>query len=99
MLIGWDSVSELWPQKSLLLFIPKIIYEYGEPRWNDNDGKTEVLREKSVPVPLCPTKIAHGLSQVWTQTSVVGGQQLSAWAMALPRLHVTDSVSVQEMLN
>jgi hypothetical protein len=33
-----------------------MIYEYGEPRWNDTDGKNEELGEKSVSVPLCPPK-------------------------------------------
>jgi hypothetical protein len=36
MSMGWDYVSEL---RSLtgLLFIPQMMYEYGEPRWNDMD--------------------------------------------------------------
>jgi hypothetical protein len=37
-----------------LLFILDVIHEYGEPWWNDIDGKTEELGEKPVPVPLCP---------------------------------------------
>jgi hypothetical protein len=33
-----------------LLFIPQIIYEYGEPWWNDTGrGKTEELGEKPTP--------------------------------------------------
>jgi hypothetical protein len=31
------------------------IHEYGEPQWNDTDGKTEETREKPVPVPLSTT--------------------------------------------
>jgi hypothetical protein len=34
--MAWDYVSELRPPTSLLL-IPQIIYEYGQPRWNDID--------------------------------------------------------------
>jgi hypothetical protein len=34
MSMGWAYVSELHPPKGLL-FIPQIIYEYGEPRWNN----------------------------------------------------------------
>jgi hypothetical protein len=36
MSMGWDDVSELRPQTGLL-FIPQVIYENGEPRWNDID--------------------------------------------------------------
>jgi hypothetical protein len=49
-----------------------------EHRWNEIDTeKTEVLGQKPVPVPLCPPKIPHGLTQnrtpVWgvTQRRVV----------------------------
>jgi hypothetical protein len=44
--------------------------------------KTEVLREKPVPVPLCPPQIPHGLTQDRTPASAVGGRRLTAWAMA-----------------
>jgi hypothetical protein len=30
----WDCVSKLQPSMDLL-FIPQMIYEYGEPWWND----------------------------------------------------------------
>jgi hypothetical protein len=37
MMIMWlDYVSELWPLVGLL-FIPKVIYDCGEPWWNDDD--------------------------------------------------------------
>jgi hypothetical protein len=46
MSMGCDFVSELWPQMGQL-FIPQVIYEYGEPRWNDIDReKTEELETK-----------------------------------------------------
>jgi hypothetical protein len=38
MSMGWDYVSELRPPTGLL-FIPQMIYEYGQPWWNDIDGK------------------------------------------------------------
>jgi hypothetical protein len=34
MSLGWDHVSELWLQLDLL-FIPQMIYDHGEPWWND----------------------------------------------------------------
>jgi hypothetical protein len=34
MSMGPDDVSELRPPTQLL-FIPQVIYEYGQPRWND----------------------------------------------------------------
>jgi hypothetical protein len=38
MLMEWDYVSELRPLTGLL-FIPRIIYKYVEPRWNDTDRR------------------------------------------------------------
>jgi hypothetical protein len=51
--------------------------------WNWQ-GKTEVLEEKPVPVPLCPPQIPHRLTQDRTQPSAVRGWRLTAWAMARP---------------
>jgi hypothetical protein len=34
-----------------------------EHRWNELHGKTEVLKEKLIPIPLCPPQFLHGL--VW----------------------------------
>jgi hypothetical protein len=45
-----------------ILFIPQIIYEFGEQWWNDTDGKTEEFKDKPVPVPLCPPQIPYGLT-------------------------------------
>jgi hypothetical protein len=44
------------------------------------DGKTEELGEKSVPVPLCPPQIPHGLTRARTLASVVRGWRLTTWA-------------------
>jgi hypothetical protein len=50
-------------------------------------GKTEEIREKHVPLPMCPPHIPHGLKQLQTQASAVRGQWLIAWAMALVQVH------------
>jgi hypothetical protein len=47
-------------------------------------GKTEVLGEKRVTVPLGPSQISHELTWDRTRTSVVRGRRLTAWAMVLP---------------
>jgi hypothetical protein len=51
--------------------------------WNWQ-GKTEVLGENPVPVPLCPPQIPHGLTRDQTQASAVGGRRLTACVMARP---------------
>jgi hypothetical protein len=45
--MDWDYVSELQPPTSLL-FIPQIIYEYGEPRWNHVDRRKSKSSEKNL---------------------------------------------------
>jgi hypothetical protein len=47
-------------------------------------GKTAVLEEKPVPVPLCPPQIPHGSTRDGTRASPVWGRRLTAWAMARP---------------
>jgi hypothetical protein len=69
MSIGKDYISELWPLMGLL-FISQMIYDYGEPWWNNMDREYKRTRRKSVPVLLCPPEIPHGL----TRASVVIGQ-------------------------
>jgi hypothetical protein len=46
--------------------------------WNWQ-GKTEVLGEKPVPVPLCPPQIPHGLTRYRTRASALRGRRLTAW--------------------
>jgi hypothetical protein len=53
----------------------------GEWNWQ---GKTEVLGEKPVPVPLCPPQIPHGLTRDRTRFSAVTGRRLTACATARP---------------
>jgi hypothetical protein len=57
--------------------------------WNWQ-GKTEVLGEKPVPVPLCPQQIPHGLTRDRTRASAVGGRRLTAWAVARPFIFVRE---------
>jgi hypothetical protein len=49
-------------------------------------GKTEELRKKLVPLPLCPPQIPHGFILTWTRASTVRGRQLTAWTMAQPMM-------------
>jgi hypothetical protein len=68
--------------KMIVIFCP--FPTNGAPvEWNWQ-GKTEVLREKPDPVPLCPPKIPHGLTRDRTRASMVGGRRLTAWAIARP---------------
>jgi hypothetical protein len=57
-------------------------------------GKTEVLGEKPVPVPLFPPQIPHGLTRDQTRASAVGGRRLTAWAMAQPRKELPSDSSL-----
>jgi hypothetical protein len=68
---------------------------YTSPRWYMRveghmgrywQGKAENLREKPVPVPLCPPQLPHGLTHVRNRTSTVRGWRLTTWAMAWPKL-------------
>jgi hypothetical protein len=52
--------------------------------WNLH-GKTEILGEKPVPLPLCPPQIPHGLTRDRARPSAVRGRRLTSWAMARPR--------------
>jgi hypothetical protein len=51
--------------------------------WNWQ-GKTEVRREKPVPVPLCPPQIPQELTQNRTRASAIWDRRLTAWVMARP---------------
>jgi hypothetical protein len=68
-----------WWERWLVLFI---FPSNGAPvEWNWQ-GKTEVLGERPVPVPLCPPQMPHGLTWDRTRASAVGGRRLTARAMA-----------------
>jgi hypothetical protein len=70
MSMGRDYVSELRPPTGLF-FIPQVISEYGQPRWNNTDRKTEELGEIPFPVGLCQPQIPHGLTQARTRATVL----------------------------
>jgi hypothetical protein len=73
--------ATLWWRWLVLFFVSPC---NGAPvEWNWQ-GKTEVLGENPVPVPLCPPQIPHGLNRDRTRASVVRGRRLTAWAMARP---------------
>jgi hypothetical protein len=58
-----------------------------EQWWNDTErGKSEVLGEKTVPVPFCPTKIPHGLTSDRIRPSAVTDQLVTTRAMARERV-------------
>jgi hypothetical protein len=79
IVIHFDGVKlRLWTVASNGLCSSFICREYGEPWWNDIDGKTEELGEKPVPVPLCPPQIPNGLIQAWTRVCMVRGWRLTA---------------------
>jgi hypothetical protein len=61
--------------------------------WNWQ-GKTEVLGEKPLPVPLCPPQIPHGLTWDWSRASAVSGRWLTAWAMARPMPALVNSTLI-----
>jgi hypothetical protein len=52
--------------------------------WNWQ-GKTEILGEKPVPMPLCPPQIPHGLTRDRTRARAVRGRRLTAWTMVRPQ--------------
>jgi hypothetical protein len=66
-------------------------------RWKKIDrGKTEVLGEKPVPVPLCPPQIPHGLTRDRTRASTVRVRRLTACAIItlLSKIQINQSVNI-----
>jgi hypothetical protein len=60
----------LWNAATGLLFVPTS-YMSMKSQWNDTDRGNQKLGEKSVPVPLCPPPILHGLIRAQTRDSAV----------------------------
>jgi hypothetical protein len=81
--MGWDYVSELLPLTDML-FIPRMICEYGEGSWSDIDRENRRTRRKTCPSVTYPPQIPYGLTRVRTQDSAVGGRRLTVWSMARP---------------
>jgi hypothetical protein len=73
-LVVWGNVCELRPPVGLLF------YPYRQCMSMENHGRmiitgeTEELGEKSVPLPLYPHQVPHGLTWAWTWASAVRGQ-------------------------
>jgi hypothetical protein len=59
-----------------------VFYFNGTPVEWYRQGKTEVLRGKPVPVPLCPPQIPHEPTRDRTRAYAVKGRGLTAWVMA-----------------
>jgi hypothetical protein len=70
-------------QRTYLLLIPQMVYEYGDPVEWYWSGKSKNSQEKPIPVPLCPPQIPHGPTRSRTQPSVVRGRRLTAWAIGM----------------
>jgi hypothetical protein len=88
LLLRWGETMSLWNWVSNEPFThpPDDIWVNMEQRWNDNGRKTEGLREKPVPVSLCPPQIPPGLIWPRTRASTVRSRRLTAWAMARPEV-------------
>jgi hypothetical protein len=71
------------PMRKMMRFF-LLFHCNGAPmEWNWQ-GKTEVLGENPVPVPLFPPQIPHGLTRDRNRASAVGDRRLTAWATARP---------------
>jgi hypothetical protein len=73
---GTGETQTTW-RKTLYSVGGRWMNEYGalvEWYWQ---GKTEVLGEKTVPVPLCPPQISHRLTWDRTLASAVSGRRLT----------------------
>jgi hypothetical protein len=60
MSMGWDYVSELWPPVGLL-FILQMIYEYGEPWWNDIGSVNPKSQKETCPSAILSTSHIYWL--------------------------------------
>jgi hypothetical protein len=83
MSMGRDYASELRPPTGLL-FIPQVIYEYGEPRCNDINRENRKISEKIAPLTFRSPQIPYGVSRARTRASTVTGRRLTVWVMPWP---------------
>jgi hypothetical protein len=67
-----------------LWFIPQVIYEYGDSRWNDVDRENLRIGRETCPNATCPTQIPHGMTRARTQASAVRSRRPRAWTVARP---------------
>jgi hypothetical protein len=75
-----QTVSEL-RQPAGLLFIPEVIYEYGELRWNDTDRGNRRTWRKTCPSSTLFTTNPTWTDRVRTRVSAVRDRLLKAWVM------------------
>jgi hypothetical protein len=90
-LISWGGVrlSPLGTSATVgLLYQPRMIDDddYGAVDGIRIGKGNRSTRRKPAPVPLCPPQIPHDLTWDRTRAAAVGGQWLTAWAMARPEL-------------
>lgn len=72
--------SHVFPSTRNILLVKMSV----EEQWNDTDsGKSQVLGEKTVRLPLGPPQFPQGLDWKRTQTSIIR-EWLTAWAMTPP---------------
>jgi hypothetical protein len=70
--VVYVDVSEPRPLTGLL-FIHQIMYEHGEPRWNDTGRKNRKNSgEKS-----CPSAIMFTINSIWTDLGAIQGPRFS----------------------
>jgi hypothetical protein len=89
LFMGWDYVSELLPRTDIL-FIPQMIYAYGERRWNDVlTGENRRPRRKT-----CPSVTLYNRNPTWIDPGANPRLRskrpaLTAWAMSRPTVSHT----------
>jgi hypothetical protein len=72
--MGSDYVSELLPLTDIL-FIPQMIYEYGERRWKDIDRENLRTRRKT-----CPSATLSTTNPTWIDMGANPGLcHVTAW--------------------
>jgi hypothetical protein len=91
LLMGWDWVHLVRRPLFGLLYQPQVIDDddcgaMGGIRIGRGNRST---RRKPAPVPLCPPQFPHDLTRSQTRAAALGSRQLTSWAMARPRGHVT----------
>lgn len=77
--IAFYKVPSLRPFVLLVRATWRWMWVWASEEWHWH-GKTEVLGENSVSVPLCPTQISQGLAWYWTLASALRGRWLTTWA-------------------
>jgi hypothetical protein len=75
----------LWTVATNIHFVhSQVIYEYGEPRWNDVDRENRKTQRKT-----CSSCTLSTTNSTWTDLGLrVTGEQLTAWAMIWPYILV-----------